>query len=205
MKEEYWNSMLTEKSWNLLQELKNSYKFVLIGGWATYLWTKQQKSKDIDIVVDLNELQKLKSERLGKNDKLKKYEIKKEDVDIDIYVSYYSELTIPVSEVLKESVKVEGFDVVKPEVLVILKQGAEKNREHGMKGEKDRIDIVSLLFFTKFDFKKYNEFLKKYSLLDYMDRLSGIVRGFFDCNVLGLTPRELKLKKKEIIGRLRKT
>ena len=204
MNKEYWNSLLTEKSWNLLQELKKSHKFVLIGGWAVYLWTKQQKSKDIDIAVDIKELQKLKSERLGKNDNLKKYEIKNGEIDIDIYVSYYSELTIPVSEILKESAKVEGFDVVRSEVLLILKQGAEKNREHSMKGEKDRIDIVSLLFFTQFNFKRYNEILKKYNLEGYIDRLSMIVRGFFDYDIFGLTPRELKIKKKEIIDKLRK-
>ena len=49
---EFWNSLLTEKSQKLLMQLKNQpIKFILIGGWAVWLYTKQQKSKDIDIVL----------------------------------------------------------------------------------------------------------------------------------------------------------
>ena len=64
---EFWNSLLTEKSWNILQELKKeNFRFIVIGGWAMYLWTKQHKSKDIDIILpaikDLEFLKKLKSD-----------------------------------------------------------------------------------------------------------------------------------------------
>jgi len=49
---EFWNNTLTEKSWKILQQLKKeNFDFVLIGGWAAYLWTKLHKSKDIDIVI----------------------------------------------------------------------------------------------------------------------------------------------------------
>ena len=42
---EFWNSLLTQKSWELLQKLsKEKFRFILIGGWAAYLWTKQHKS-----------------------------------------------------------------------------------------------------------------------------------------------------------------
>ena len=51
MDKEFWNSLLTEKSWEILQELRKNYDFILIGGWAVYLLTKQKKSKDIDIVI----------------------------------------------------------------------------------------------------------------------------------------------------------
>src|SRR3989344_4490106 len=98
-KKEYWNSLLTEKSWQILQDLRREYNFILIGGWAVYLFTKQQKSKDIDIVVGINELEKLKGGGLGKNDNLKKYEIKKEEIDVDIYVEHYSKLAIPVEDI----------------------------------------------------------------------------------------------------------
>ena len=90
--EGFWNSLLTEKSWKILQEFREKYDFILIGGWAVYLWAKRQKSKDIDIVVSIDELQKLKKENLVKNDRLKKYEIKTGEIDIDIYASYFSEL-----------------------------------------------------------------------------------------------------------------
>ncbi len=43
-KKEYWNSLITEKSWKILQEIKKEHEFILIGGWAAYLLAKQQKS-----------------------------------------------------------------------------------------------------------------------------------------------------------------
>ena len=85
---EFWNSDLTEKSWKILREFKKDHNFVLIGGWATYLWARRQKSKDIDIVVEIDELQKLKNEGLSKNDNLKKYEIKSRKYS-DQFISEY--------------------------------------------------------------------------------------------------------------------
>ena len=123
---EFWNSLLTEKSWNILQDLKNKFDFILIGGWANYLWTKTHKSKDIDIIIDLKTLYKIKNEyKLIKNDRLKKYEIKFDEIDIDIYVPYYSKLSLPIEDLGNYFTAVEGFKVVIPEVLLILKQGAE--------------------------------------------------------------------------------
>ena len=49
---EFWNSTLTEKSWKILLQLKEKkFDFIVIGGWAAYLWTSLHKSKDIDIAV----------------------------------------------------------------------------------------------------------------------------------------------------------
>lgn len=59
---EFWNSLLTEKSWEVLKKLqKEPFRFILIGGWAAYLWTRLHKSKNIDIIVyDFNDLAYLK-------------------------------------------------------------------------------------------------------------------------------------------------
>ncbi len=65
-KDQFWNSLLTEKSWKILHELKKGYSFIVIGGWAVYLLTRQQKSKDIDILVSILELAKFKTEDLRK-------------------------------------------------------------------------------------------------------------------------------------------
>ncbi len=74
---DYWHDLLTEKSWKILQDLKGKFSFILIGGWAVYLWARTQKSKDIDIIVDLKTLADLKKQyTVNKNDNLKKYEIK---------------------------------------------------------------------------------------------------------------------------------
>src|SRR3989344_1709977 len=152
---DYWNDIITEKSWEILQKIKKlPIDFILIGGWATYLWTKMHKSKDIDIIIkNFDDLKYLKENYdLRKNDRLKKYEIKIEDIDIDIYVPYYSNLTMDISEISKHTTKIENFNVVSPEVLLILKQGAERDREYSVKGDKDRIDIVALLLFSETDF-----------------------------------------------------
>ncbi len=200
---EYWNSLLTEKSWKILQEIKKKYDFILIGGWATYLWTKQQKSKDIDIAVDLEELQKLKQEILIKNDRLKKYEIKFEDIDLDIYVSFFSELSIPIENLKKYSQNIEGFRVVSPEALMVLKQGAELSRRNSVKGEKDKIDIISLLLFTSFDLKKYYFILRENNKENYLKELIIIIKRFSDYNSVHLTPREFKLKKERILKEIK--
>lgn len=198
---DYWHNILTEKSWKILQQIKQDFKFTLIGGWAVYLWTKGHKSKDIDIIVDFETLSQLKKKYdLRKNEKLKKYEIRVEEIDIDIYVPHYSGL-MPLEEVDTE--KVEGFAVAKPEYLLILKQGAELERKESEKGEKDRIDIISLLFFCAMDFDLYYRILKKHKAEYLAKRLRSIVSGFKDYNYINLTPRQLKLKKLEILNKLK--
>jgi len=197
----FWNSLLTEESWKILQELKKSHNFILIGGWAVYMFTKQQKSKDIDIVVDINELQKFKPENLNKNDNLKKYEIKKQNIDIDIYLEHYSRLAIPVEDIKKFAVEIEGFQVACPELLLVLKQAAYKDRENSAKGEKDKIDIISLLFFSDINFGKYRDILKKYSL-DYLISLKKLLINFKDYNSLNMTPANLKKTKNKFLAKI---
>ncbi|PIN72876.1 hypothetical protein COV22_02060, partial [Candidatus Woesearchaeota archaeon CG10_big_fil_rev_8_21_14_0_10_47_5] len=164
---EFWNSALTEKSWNALVQLRQKkFDFIVIGGWAAYLWTRLHKSKDVDIVIkNFEDLAILKrGYDLVKNDHLKKYEIKVEEIDIDIYVPYFSELTIPADELINHAAVVQGFEVVKPEALLILKQGAELDRERSVKGGKDRIDIMTLILYADIDFDEYFKLLKKYKL-----------------------------------------
>src|SRR3989338_1957410 len=204
---EFWNSLLTEKSWNPLKELsKKDFKFILIGGWAAYLWTKLHKSKDIDIIIpNFKDLEYLKKNYdLRKNDSLKKYEIKFEEIDVDIYVPYYSKLALPVEEIKSHAAKIENMQVVSPEILLILKQGAELDRKDSVKGSKDRVDIMALLLFSEIDFKEYKILLRKNSLIHYSDRLLSIINGFKDINYLDLNPREFKLKKRELLRKLRK-
>ena len=203
-KMEFWNSQLTEKSWRLLQEIRKKYNFILIGGWSTYLWTKQQKSKDIDIVVSLTELQKLKQEDLRKNDALKKYEIKSDEIDIDIYLEYYSKLTIPPEDIKKYTSQIEGFNVASQEALLVLKQGAEIDRENSIKGEKDRADIVSLMLFANPDYNAYLKILKNYSKEEYFHRLVKILKDFREYNIVGLSPKEFKSKKEKTLEQLKK-
>ncbi len=200
---DYWNDIITEKSWNILQRMRKlPIDFILIGGWAAYLWSGLHKSKDIDIVVrNFDDLKYLKDNYdLRKNDRLKKYEIKMEGFDIDVYVPYYSKLTVPIEDV--KVTKIQNFSVVSSEVLLILKQGAEKDREYSIKGLKDRVDIVTLLLFCEIDFEKYRELLKKYKLNEFRKRLRRILVGFRDVKYLDLNLREFKLKKERILKRM---
>lgn len=199
---EFWNSLLTEKSWNILQDLRNKFDFVLIGGWANYLWTKTHKSKDIDVIIDLKTLYSLKENyRLIKNDRLKKYEIKIGEIDIDIYVPHYSKLSLPVEFIQKNVTIVEGFNVVIPEALLILKQGAEFDRRGSVKGKKDQVDIMTLLFYSDIDFKKYKEILNKYGL-NYLKELKKIIKTFRDLKHLNTNVKAFKKKKEEILRKL---
>ena len=86
----FYHDMITEESWRELQNLKEKIQFVLIGGWATYLYTKNLKSKDIDIVISYDQLPLLeKNYSLVKNDRLKKYEARRGPVEIDIYLPFF--------------------------------------------------------------------------------------------------------------------
>ncbi len=173
---EYWNEALTKASWESLQKFSKRYDFILICGWAVYLWTKQHKSKVIDIVIDFETLGKLKKDfDVTKNDRLKKYEIKKDKFDIDIYVKYYSELGFPLEDM--EVTKIEGFTVPVLEDLVILKQNAEIDRRGSVKGKKDAIDILSMLIYGGFDCDKYISKLEEYHL-DFEDDLIKIIEDF---------------------------
>ena len=49
---EFWNSLLTEKSWKIMQSLKKEkFRFIIIGGWGAYLWTKEHKARDINMII----------------------------------------------------------------------------------------------------------------------------------------------------------
>lgn len=199
---EFWNSLLTEKSWKIMQDLKKeNFRFIIIGGWAAYLWTKQHKSKDIDVIIsDFHNLEILKQKyNLTKNDDLRKYQIKIEEIDIDIYIPYYSKIALPIEDVLKLTTKIENFEVVIPEALLILKQGAELDRRDSVKGQKDRIDIMTLLCYTEINFQKYYDIITKYKLNNYRTRLKEIIMSFKDIKHLNLNVNAYSKIKKDII------
>lgn len=200
--EQYWHDIQTEKSWKILQGMKGKFPFTLIGGWAVYLWARSQKSKDIDIIVDIKTLAMLKKNYdLRKNDLMKKYEIKTDDIDIDIYAKHYSQLGIPIEDI--ETTTIEGFEVAKPEFLLALKQAAEMARRESEKGEKDRIDIFGMLLKCEIDFRKYRKILGKNSG-EFMARLVSVVRAFNDPDYFDLNPRQLKLAKEEMLMKIKK-
>jgi len=200
---EFWSDISTRNSWDLLKKLNKKLDFVVIGGWAIYLWTSAVKSKDIDIILtDWNDLEKIKkSYEPKKNDRLKKYEIIVSDVDVDIYLPHYSQMVIPCDELVTMSIVKEGFKVLKPEPLIILKQQAQLDRKDSIKGQKDRVDILSLLLSKTIDFKEYQQILEKYNIVFFERELKGIIKlAKEEFSYLNITnPRKIKQLKEEWI------
>jgi len=194
---EFWNEAIVERSWEILKKISREFDFVLIGGWAIYLWSKGQKSRDIDIIIEYGALDYLKKNYpLKKNDFLKKYEIIINEVDIDIYLTYFSRFPIPIEDIIQKKTKIEGFTIVLPEILLILKQNAEFDRKDSIKGQKDRLDIINLLMKVDIDWLKYKELIDKYSLQGYRERLIHIIKTF---NISDMNPRQYKLWERKIL------
>lgn len=203
---EFWNEAITAKSWNKLIELAKQYNFILIGGWAAYLWTNTHKSKDIDIVVDFETLHILKSDfPLEKNERLRKYEIKLGEFDIDVYVPGYSKLSFPLDQLEKHTTSIKTIKVPSSECLLILKQGAEINRRGSIKGKKDLIDIMTLLIHSDFSVEKYNQLLIQTNQKKLMEALKQEISLFNPKDVfyLGIDFNEFSKWKKKFIKDLK--
>ena len=152
---DWYRDSVTESSWQLLQELKRQFNFCLIGGWAVWLYTKQLKSKDIDLVVAPEELSQIRRiYDLTRNERLKKYELRRGEVQVDVYSAYYSDLGVAAEKILADCRIVTGFSVPAPETLFILKLAAWLERKNSPKGRKDLIDMLSLLQLQQLDKNK---------------------------------------------------
>jgi hypothetical protein len=73
-------------------------------------------------------------------------------------------LVVPCSDVFQERwiSNIEGFKVAFPEVLLLLKAQAAKERWRAEKGVKDRVDIIFLLAFVDLKFELIQRLLKRY-------------------------------------------
>jgi hypothetical protein len=169
-----WRDEVVERSWRVLSELKGFADFVLIGGWGVYLWTRKMKSRDIDIYIDQENFYKLQSEltqrdyALKRSVRLRKFEALIGDVEVDIYTPFMSRLVVPCLDVFDRRLYsvIEGFKVAIPEVLLLLKAQAAKDRWHAEKGLKDRVDIISLLKFADAKLDVLEQMLREYDTRD---------------------------------------
>ena len=112
---------------------------------------------------------------------------------------YFSKLILPVEDLPDYTTNAEGFEVVIPEALLILKQGAVISRGDSVKGAKDKIDIMTILCLNKIDFEKYNNLLKKYRLEHLRENLKSLIKNFDELKYAGLNLRQFKLKKQELL------
>ena len=167
---EFWNSDITNESWKELLILSTKYNFILIGGWAIYLYTKLQKSRDIDMVVDYDQIKLLSVDfEMRKNPSLYRYEIKFQKFDIDVYTPFYSKLTVPPEDLINNYTLIENTRVPRVEELLILKLGAFDDRMNSIKGQKDRLDITGLAFYSNIDYSRLKKLLNKYKRPFYID------------------------------------
>lgn len=184
---EYYHGLITQKSFDLLKSLRKSYDFILIGGWAVWFYTKALKSKDIDLVVEYDTLEKLRLVYpVVKNDRLKKYEVKLEGVDVDLYLPFYSDPGIPAQDISKFAADVEGFKLPTTEVLFILKQVAMASRLGSLKGEKDKIDLWSLIKTGVVNWQAYRELIVTYKNEELIKSLHSLLEDTKSVRGLGL-------------------
>ena len=197
---EYYHDVITEQSWEELQVLsKDITNFVLIGGWAIYLYTHALKSKAIDVLIDYDSLEKFKSHYdLFKNDRLKKYEAVKGPVQIDLYLPHYSNLGIPVEDLTQKNTSIEGFDVLDINYLFALKLFTFSQRIRTPKGGKDFLDLISLFNSGRCDLKKVKSILAIYKLEGGVEPFVTGLNEVFEIKELNLNRHTFSRIKKEI-------
>lgn len=200
---QFWHELITYKSFEALKSLKKDFDFILIGGWAVFLYTHSLKSKDIDLIIDFDSLSEFKKKfEVVKNERLKKYETKIGEIDIDLYVPFYSSPGLPAEKIKNYTVIKEGFVVPKPEVLLILKQGAFSQRRGSPKGGKDKIDIFSLLLLPGFDFNFYKKVLEKNKKEGELDNLKELLGETTEVLELDLNRKKIADFKKRILKKI---
>ncbi len=200
---EFYHELITEKSFKILQELRKKIRFILIGGWAIFLYAKTLKSKDIDIIIDYDQLEKLRKEYdVFKNERLKKYEIKIEEIDVDIYLPYFSELGLKTEEIQNYCRSLEGFTVPIPEILLILKIYAYQERKGSSKGGKDLLDIFSLLKGVQVNWEKYRELIEKYNFQILNKEFKNLISSQKALPELNLLSHKMSKLKKEILANI---
>lgn len=200
----FYQKFLTDKSFEILKDLKKHYQFILIGGWAVYFYTSQLKSKDIDMIIDFSELEKIKKDfPLEKNERLKKYQIKIEEIDIDIYLPFYSDLGVPVEKIIDKTIVFNGFKLPEKEILLLTKLKAYFDRKESIKGQKDLIDIFSLFLLKNFNFKYFSDLIKKYSLIKYWQLLERVILQTKEFPELNLNQHNFSKKKKKLLEKVK--
>jgi len=176
-----------------------------MGSLFLCFYVKTLKSKDIDIIVDYDVLGEIKKEyEVFKNQRLKKYEIKIEGVDIDIYLPFFSKLSFPVERIKNYTHFIEGFEIPFPEVLLILKIKPCIERKGSLKGRKDLLDIFSLLSKNIIDWTLYKKFIKRYSLQDLNEKFKEIVISVKSLPELRLSCHSISKLKKLVLNEIEK-
>lgn len=203
MTPEFYHNIITEKSFALLQSVKKQFNFVLIGGWAVFLYSHALKSKDIDIIIDYPELAKLKEHyHVAKNDRLKKYEVKQGEIDIDIYLPHYSALGIDIGKITQNAILREGFLVPELEILFMMKLFAWENRRGSVKGQKDELDIFSLALLPEFNWSKYSNYMSTHQFSKRHNDFIKLLQAARNIDELNINEQQMAKFRKKVLTAL---
>ncbi len=88
----------------------------------------------------------------------------------------------------------------------MLKQGAEIGRRGTVKGQKDSIDIITLLLYAPISLRKYYGLLRRFGKEEFAKELLVAISNFRPADserYLGMKYAEFAKKKKELIGNIR--
>lgn len=200
---EYYHNIITQKSWQELIALRKEVDFVLIGGWAIYLYTKQLKSKDIDIMIDYDQLPVLEKKYvLTKNERLKKYQAQKEEIEIDLYLPHFSTIGLPVETLIQQAKNQKGFQVLEEHYLFVLKVFVLSQRANTPKGRKDLLDVVGLAVARDLDWQKIKTIIKEFDLDEALNNFLALLKQETEMPELNLNQYKLSRLKKEITNGL---
>lgn len=201
---EYYHDSITQKSWQELQLMRKELDFILLGGWAIYFYTKKLKSKDIDILINYEQLPLIeKKYRLYKNDRLHKYEAVKEEAQIDIYLPHYSQLGIPGEILFKQFIIRSGFKLLEINYLFVLKIYTLAERGRSPKGRKDFLDLLSLYLSNEIDFVKIKKISSLYLIKNQTQIFQDFLNESTDIPELNLNAHYYAKIKKDIINTIR--
>ena len=152
-------------------------KIIMISDVATYFYSVQNKSNiglleysnNINLLIDIGSFKDLIDYYGGcyENKCLNKYELKIDDIDCNLYLENNHSLLFSYEELFEHSQLILDIRVPAIEHLLKLKLIAYKDRKQSIKDEKDKHDIIKLLYFAdiknkpnvkilidnKFDFK----------------------------------------------------
>jgi len=177
---QFWNEEQTKKSRELLNMLASSVDFVLIGGWAVYMYIRQQMSLGVDLAITYNSLEYFRKYGINDYKDMKvKYSIVN-GVYVDLFIEDFSDkdLPVPVSTILKEYNIIEGIKVVDKELLLLLKLWGYFRADE-QKIRKDMLDVLGLMLYGDIDLKKFKAYIDAYKvpkrrsvdvLLEYLDK-----------------------------------
>ncbi|MBZ1356610.1 MAG: hypothetical protein KY054_02460, partial [Candidatus Nealsonbacteria bacterium] len=100
----------------------------------------------------------------------------------------------------EKTISREGFLIPEIEILLILKLYAWSARRGSAKGQKDELDIFSLLFLPEFNWQRCLDYTRIFHLENYNDFLIELVKKTKEIKELGVNQQKMAKIRKKILG-----